>query len=170
MSTTKQQYRAELISGIRVLADFLERHPTLPVPHGLDVMAFPEPDASYATRCAEIDRIADAHNAELRDQDGHHTAHVSFGRVSYHLVAISDEARARHDALMSYLDSVALETATHADEQVNKPLDIPTADVYGRQCPCGALTDKGARLCRKCRSRGRWNRRKAPYRDEEEQW
>jgi hypothetical protein len=28
-------------------------------------------------------------------------------------------------------------------------------------CPCGAATEGGCRLCRKCRSRARWRRRLA---------
>lgn len=40
---------------------------------------------------------------------------------------------------------------------------IPIADTYGRYCGCGALTDKGSRCCRKCASRGRWLRRRAPH-------
>lgn len=31
----------------------------------------------------------------------------------------------------------------------------------GRCCPCGALTENGCVLCRKCRGRARWERRAA---------
>jgi hypothetical protein len=31
----------------------------------------------------------------------------------------------------------------------------------GRACPCGAVVKDGAPVCVKCRSRGRWLRRKA---------
>lgn len=30
-----------------------------------------------------------------------------------------------------------------------------------RPCPCGAATESGCRLCRKCRGRARWMRRTA---------
>lgn len=30
----------------------------------------------------------------------------------------------------------------------------------GRRCECGALTENGSPVCRKCRSRTRWQRRK----------
>lgn len=30
-----------------------------------------------------------------------------------------------------------------------------------RRCRCGALTEPGRGLCRKCRARARWHRRKA---------
>jgi hypothetical protein len=39
---------------------------------------------------------------------------------------------------------------------------IPIGDYAGR-CRCGALTDHNGGCCRKCASRGRWHRRKAPY-------
>ncbi|MEV5706027.1 hypothetical protein [Actinoallomurus sp. NPDC052274] len=31
----------------------------------------------------------------------------------------------------------------------------------GRRCTCGALIEIGNRICRKCRCRARWQRRKA---------
>ncbi|WP_214326018.1 hypothetical protein [Nonomuraea sediminis] len=169
MRTSEQNRRSDLIAGIRVLADFLELHPTLPVPYSVDVMAFPEPDGSYAAQRAEIDRAAEALQAELRDHDGHYTARVDFGPVSYRLIAISNEASARYDALMSYRGSIVPEAPTDAGTEGSKSLDIPSADAYGDQCACGALADKGVRQCRKCRSRGRWNRRKAPFYAEGEQ-
>lgn len=160
MPLTRQQRRINLISGIRALADFLERNPVLPVPDSLDVLAFPASRQSYATRRAEVDRVAKAIGAEVKDNHGHYTAQVEFGRVQYRVVAISEEAMARHEALMSNQHSVLPDTDTRAGT-ASRSLRIPHPDAYGGRCPCGALADKGTHLCRKCRSRGRWNRRKA---------
>jgi hypothetical protein len=37
----------------------------------------------------------------------------------------------------------------------NRPINLD-----GRRCECGALTENGSPVCRKCRSRARWLRRK----------
>ena len=37
----------------------------------------------------------------------------------------------------------------------NRPINLG-----GRRCECGALTDNGSPVCRKCRNRARWLRRK----------
>ncbi|MGW4475849.1 hypothetical protein ACWENQ_39800 [Nonomuraea sp. NPDC004354] len=160
MGIAERNRRETLISGIRELANFLENHPDIPAPYSLDAIAFPGPNRRYTKQCAEIDRVADATNANVQDRAGHYTAQIEFGHVRYRLVAISDQARAEYDALMSYNGSV---TPDHADA------DAPTADIYGGKCSCGALTAKGARRCRKCANRGRWNRRKAPFGTEEGQ-
>ena len=41
---------------------------------------------------------------------------------------------------------------------------IPPANVDGRRCECGALAESDSRLCRKCRSRTRWLRRRTWHR------
>jgi hypothetical protein len=37
----------------------------------------------------------------------------------------------------------------------NRPINL-----NGRRCECGALTENGSLVCRKCRNRMRWLRRK----------
>ncbi|MEV4164253.1 hypothetical protein [Nonomuraea dietziae] len=163
MRINNKHRRTELISEIRELADFLETHPSLPTPYGLDALALPAHGEGYEAQRAEIDRLTESLDAEIRESNGHYTARIEFGRVTYRLVAISDEAMARHDALMSYSGSISPDHPTDADEGVIDDMEIPIPDTYGGACRCGALTAKGSRLCRKCASRGRWNRRKAPY-------
>jgi hypothetical protein len=38
----------------------------------------------------------------------------------------------------------------------NRPINL-----NGHRCECGALTEKGSPVCRKCRNRMRWLRRKS---------
>jgi len=49
--------RRRLIAGLRDLAEFLDRHPQVPVPTRAYVMVFP-PDGTDAEMFAEIDAIA----------------------------------------------------------------------------------------------------------------
>jgi hypothetical protein len=37
----------------------------------------------------------------------------------------------------------------------NRPINL-----HGQRCECGAQTENGSPICRKCRSRARWLRRK----------
>ncbi|WP_189243465.1 hypothetical protein [Planobispora rosea] len=153
-----------------MLADFLERHSDLPVPYSVDVLVFPGIDKGYAIQRAAVERLAELHDVAFKDQAGHYTASIEFGRASYRMVAISEEAYARHSALMSYQDSVIPDTPSRVERETNTRINIPAPENYGRKCECGALADKGTSLCRKCRSRSRWNRRKAPFSREGDQW
>jgi len=49
--------RAELISGFRALADYLESDPEVPLPSYPTAHTFP-PDGNWPEMCAEIDSIA----------------------------------------------------------------------------------------------------------------
>ena len=49
--------RAELIAGLRELAEFLDQNPQVPAPRSTDLLVFP-PDGSDAEMFAEIDVIA----------------------------------------------------------------------------------------------------------------
>jgi hypothetical protein len=80
--------RAELISGFRGLADYLESNPEVPAPAFSTVHAFP-PDSDWAEMRAEIDATAArlgviAHLTGC----GHYVATRSFGPVEYRAVAI----------------------------------------------------------------------------------
>ena len=63
--------RAELIAGLRDLADFLDQDPQVPAPRFTDLFVFP-PDGSDAEMFAEIDVIAehDRHHGQRRRQPG----------------------------------------------------------------------------------------------------
>ncbi len=111
--------RSLLIAGLRDFATYLEAHPYVPAPFNVDVMVFPHRDSDSAM-CAEIDRIAKMTASPVTDERefGHYRTGRSFGLVTYSAVAILADARARHDALMSYRHSVkpdAIVTPTAAD-------------------------------------------------------
>jgi hypothetical protein len=88
-------HRNGLISGLRALADFLERNPEVPAPPSAGVLVFP-PDGSDAEKRREIDAIASRIGSETRIYSScrHYATSRRFGPVEYRAVAIpADKAR-----------------------------------------------------------------------------
>jgi hypothetical protein len=80
--------RAQLISGLRGLADYLESNPEIPAPIYSNVYAFP-PTGDWAGMCAEIDAtVARMDVAAYVTWGGHYVAARYFGPVEYRAVAI----------------------------------------------------------------------------------
>jgi len=80
--------RAELISGFRALADYLESNPEVPAPGYSAVYTFP-PDGDWPAMRAEIDTVAAWLGVIARETPGgHYLAVRSFGPVEYRAVAI----------------------------------------------------------------------------------
>jgi hypothetical protein len=103
--------RAQLIAGLRALADYLENHPELPVPdYGSDVTVYP--NGGEAEQRAEIDRIAGILGVNPTDntgRDGHYTAEKTFGRITYRAVYIPSRVWAKHHARNSYRTNITLD-------------------------------------------------------------
>jgi len=80
--------RAELIGGLRALADYLEANPEVPAPIYTDMLTFP-PHGEWAEVRAEIDAVA-AHLGVTAHESygGHYVASRFFGPVEYRAVAI----------------------------------------------------------------------------------
>jgi hypothetical protein len=101
--------RAQVIAGLRQLANYLADHPDVPVcPFGWDLNVYPR-QATEALNRAEVDRIAAILAVTPADQTstgGHYTAACTFGRITYQATYIPDRRMAAHDALMSYRDCV----------------------------------------------------------------
>jgi hypothetical protein len=88
------EQRAELIAGLRDLADFLDQDPQVPAPRSIDLFVFPPP-GSDAEMFAEIDVIAALTGTTASDTDspsGHYSAVLGFGPVQYRAVAIPNSA------------------------------------------------------------------------------
>jgi hypothetical protein len=87
--------RRGLITGLRELAEFLDRNPQIPAPCRTDLLVFP-PTGSDAEMFAEIDVIAERIGATASDADspaGHYSAVRDFGPVQYRAVALPNRAR-----------------------------------------------------------------------------
>jgi hypothetical protein len=89
------EQRAELIAGLRDLADFLDQDPQVPAPRFTDLFVFPQ-SGSDAEMFAEIEVIAALIGTTASDTDspaGHYSAVLGFGPVQYRAVAIPNSAR-----------------------------------------------------------------------------
>jgi hypothetical protein len=87
--------RGRLITGFRMLADYLESNPDVPAPGYSAVLTFP-PDGDCAGMRAEIDAIAERIGVEAHETvRGHYVAARSFGPIEYRAVAICRHCQER---------------------------------------------------------------------------
>ena len=68
-------------------------------------MSFPDGDKD-SERQAGVDQFAAVIGVEPIERNGHYLAVKEFGRITYTAVAITDAARAIHEAEMSYAGCV----------------------------------------------------------------
>jgi hypothetical protein len=95
MTYANSTERIDLISGLRALADFLERSPEIPAPRWADVMVFPSSSIDQENR-QDVDYIAVLIGAGVDDETGHgghYTASRKFGPVEYRAIAIPKERK-----------------------------------------------------------------------------
>jgi hypothetical protein len=101
--------RAQITSGLRALADYLDAHPDVPVnEYGWTLNDFPPRDDDAAGRAA-VTRVAASLGVTPDDdtaRSGHYIAARTFGRITYQYIHISARRRAIHDAWSSYSSSV----------------------------------------------------------------
>ena len=102
--------RAQLLDGLRALADFLEIHPDVPTNSWVNVSysvtaadTNGEGDQDEAER-AEVDRVAAVLGVTptLNGSGSHYTAERSFGPVVYRATAITQQEMALHSAAVTY--------------------------------------------------------------------
>lgn len=92
--------RAQLIAGLRLLADKLDANPNLPAP--IDVR-IPLIGMSDYDACRMVHRIAATLGVEVQDNgSGVHIVEASIGGVTYHVSAVDRASLRRLDAQMSY--------------------------------------------------------------------
>ena len=101
-------HRADLISGLHALADFLDANPALPVPEfSADLLVHVR--GTDAEQRAEVDRVAGLLGVSVDDRTargGHYTAARGFGPVEYRCVAIPAKVMALHEARRTYAHSI----------------------------------------------------------------
>ncbi len=112
--TTDPATRQAFITGLRDLADYLDRNPAVPVPeYGTEI--YLSASSTDNGGCAQVRQfarqlgIAVPHSISY---SGHYEAARSFGPVGYRMVAISQAAMARHHAADSYYGCVTPDTWT----------------------------------------------------------
>ena len=106
--TTDPGAHGKFIRSLRELADYLDRHPMIPVPKtGATILLHASP-AGHGGR-TQVDHIALLLGADINDETargGHYWAVRNFGVIGYEIVAITEHYTAIHDAFMSYRGSV----------------------------------------------------------------
>jgi len=112
--TTDPATRQAFITGLRDLASYLDQHPAVPVPkYGtqIDLCAVSTDDGGCA-QVAQFARQLGIAPPRSISHSGHYEAARAFGPVGYRMVAISDDAMARHYAYSSYSGCVTPDTWT----------------------------------------------------------
>jgi len=116
--TDPHSTRAQVITGLRQLADYLDSHSDVPVSEfGWDLLICAREETD-AAGMAEVDRIAAVLGVQVSDctaDGGHYMAIKTFGRITYEAVYIPTRRRAAHRALMSYADCFGTDD-THGDD------------------------------------------------------
>jgi hypothetical protein len=112
--TTDPETRQALITGLRDLADYLEKHPAVPVPtYGTEIyLTASSTDDGGCAQVAQFARQLGVPVPTSISYSGHYEAARQFGPVGYRMVAISDDAMARHYAYTSYSGAVTPDTWT----------------------------------------------------------
>jgi len=114
MSLIIPDARQAFITGLRDLADYLDRHPAVAIPaHGIDILLCA--DSADDGGCAQVDQFARQFGVLVENElaySGHYRATRSFGPVGYRMTAISDATMARHYAYSSYSGAVTPDTWT----------------------------------------------------------
>ena len=104
--------RRAFINGLRDLANYLEDHPELPHPGYVTAIdVFPEGDTDTERRNG-VNQLAEHLGVIPTDRRGHYRAIRTFGPITYCAVAISDQARAIHDANYSYHGCITPDSTT----------------------------------------------------------
>ena len=112
--TTDPGTRQALITGLRDLADYLDQHPAVPVPrYGTEIyLTASSTDDGGCAQVAQFARQLGVPVPKDISYSGHYEAARQFGPVGYRMVAISDDAMARHYACASYSGAVTPNTWT----------------------------------------------------------
>lgn len=110
--------RAQVIDGLRRLADYLDQHPDIPVnEYGWDLSDYTTRGTDAGERAA-VDQVAASLGVPVRDDTGdggHYVAARTFGRITYQFVHIPARRRAAHQAWVSYADAVTPDDAPATD-------------------------------------------------------
>jgi hypothetical protein len=109
--STDPNDRAGFIASLRMLADFLEDNPAVPVPtYGTTISLYA--DACEDGGKAQVDRIARFLNAAVTDDTrdaGHYVALRRFGDLTYEARSIPAAYSAMRDAQTSYEKCIILD-------------------------------------------------------------
>ena len=107
-------YRQAFITGLRDLASYLASHAAVPVPrHGAEILL--SANSTDDGGCTQVDHFARQLGItapKTISYSGHYEAARQFGPVGYRMIAISEQAMARHRAADTYYGCVTPDTWT----------------------------------------------------------
>ena len=109
---TDPSARASFIGDLRALADFLARHPAIPVPLYGEYFTLHAASTDDGGR-DQVNHVACLLGATITDDTasgGHYRAERAFGQIIYSIVSIPDVHMAVYHALNSYDGSVTPDT------------------------------------------------------------
>jgi hypothetical protein len=107
MTIADTAQRAQIIQGLRDLADFLQAHPEVPVQpysiHCINYYPVIENDDDAAA-CAEVTRVAGLLGVEpaWNHSGTHYSAVKRFGLIRYEAVLVTEASMAAHHAAATY--------------------------------------------------------------------
>ena len=112
--TTDPATRQDFITGLRDLADYLDRHPAVPVPR-YGTVIYLSAASTDDGGCAQVRHFARQLGITPPTSisySGHYEAARRFGPVGYRMIAISADTMARHVAADTYYGCVTPDTWT----------------------------------------------------------
>ena len=110
--STDPKARASFIGDLRALADFLHRHPTIPVPRYGEYFSLHAASTDDGGR-GRVNHVACLLGATIIDEiasGGHYRAERAFGQITYSVVSIPKAHMAAYHALNSYDGCVSPDT------------------------------------------------------------
>ena len=102
--STDPKARASFIGDLRALADFLDRHPAIPVPRYGGYLSLHAASTDDGGR-DQVNHVACLLGATIIDDTasgGHYRAERAFGQITYSVVSIPEAHMAAYHALNSY--------------------------------------------------------------------
>jgi hypothetical protein len=110
--STDPSARASFIGDLRALADFLDRHPAIPVPLYGECFTLHAASTDDGGR-DQVNHVACLLGATIIDEiasGGHYRAERAFGQITYSVVSIPEAHMAAYHALNSYDGCVSPDT------------------------------------------------------------
>lgn len=112
--------RAELVAGLRLLADFYEQHPEVDLPYGQQWShSIPNTEPDWAVKMQQL--AAALGVSPSPERDGHINIDARFRGVKFHGYHIRPDRMKRHVQEQSYTGNVQVDEPTVVDGHVVEP-------------------------------------------------
>jgi hypothetical protein len=144
--------RSQYISGLRALADYLEMTPAIAIPrYGTNIIVCA--DSTDDGGRDQVDYFAAVTRVKVTDNTpagGHYEATLSFGHVSYTIVAIPAVVMDRYHAEMSYSGCVTPDANLDTDASAHCPYCGETDNIQELHITVSEISEARALECGDC--------------------